>query len=140
MRHIEATFGGDLLAPLGNERHLMWAQSYGDGEHFVGAGHLEVEHRCNRSCEPLDVHVLDVSPILAQVRGDPVGAGPFTEPSRGDWIGLVATPRLPHGRDVIDVDVQSLSHEQSRSCRMGRRVARLLCAARWRYLTGEPQC
>src|SRR3954468_22866244 len=48
--------------------------------------------------------------IFAQVRGDAVRASVFTQRGRRDGIWLVATPRLTHRRDVIDVDVESLPH------------------------------
>jgi hypothetical protein len=84
-RHVEAAFGRDLLASLGDERHLVRAQAHGQVEHRVGRGDLEVEDRAHLAREPLDVVVLHVAAVLAQVGRDAVGAG-----------GL-ALARGPHG-------------------------------------------
>src|SRR6185503_17893794 len=72
--HVQAAFGGNLLATLRDERHLVWPEPRGDAEHLVSACHLEVEDGVDRGCEALDVRVLNVPPILAEMRGDAVGA------------------------------------------------------------------
>ena len=48
----------------------------------------------------LDVVVLNVAPILAQVRRDAIGAGRFANGRGGHRIGLVSTACLPNRRDV----------------------------------------
>ena len=55
-----------------------------------------------------DVGVLDVPAVLAQVRGDAVGAGALAESDGVGGYGLLAASCLPHRRDVIDVDVEAL--------------------------------
>ena len=106
--NIETAFGRDLLPPFGDQRHLMRPQTRRDREHFVRASHLEVEYRRDRRCETLDVDVLNVPPVFAEMRGDPVGARPFAEFRRGHGIRLIASPGLSNGRDVVDVDVEPL--------------------------------
>ena len=56
----------------------------------------------------LDVVVLDVAAVLAQVDGDAVGAGRLAQPRGLERIGLVGAACLPDGGHVIDVDVQPL--------------------------------
>jgi hypothetical protein len=51
---------------------------------------------------------LDVATVLAQVRGDAVGARCFTDFRAGDRVGHDAAPRLAQCGDVVDVDVQAL--------------------------------
>ena len=60
----------------------MRAKAFGEREHLGGAGHLEVEHRRDARSDRVDVGVLDVAAILAQVRGDAVGAGALADRAR----------------------------------------------------------
>ena len=105
---VESPFGRDLLASLGNQRHLVRPETRRDREHLVRARHLEIEDGCNARCELFDVSVLNVPSILAQMRRDSVGAGTLAKQGRRYRIRFVSAPGLPHGRDMIDVDVQPL--------------------------------
>jgi hypothetical protein len=108
--HVESALGRDLLAPLWNQRDLVGSQSGGDVEHLVGTGHLEIQHRPHRRAESCDIVVLNVPPVLAQMRGDAVGARTLAAGCREYGVRLVAAPCLTQRRDVIDVDVQALPH------------------------------
>ena len=55
----------------------------------------------------LNVEILNVTTIAAQVNRDAVGAGLFADHRRGDDTWLRRTTRLSHGGDVIDVDVET---------------------------------
>jgi hypothetical protein len=112
--NVETALSRDLLPSLGDERDLMRADAQSEGDHLVGAGHLEVQHRPDRPGESLDVVVLDVPAIFAQVRGDSVGAGILTQRGGSNGIGLGASPRLSNRRDVIDVDVEPNANRHSR--------------------------
>ena len=68
-------------------------------------GELHVEH-AHRGAKPLQIVVLDVATILAEVRGDPVGAGRFAQPRGLDRVGLVGAASLPDGGHVVHVDVE----------------------------------
>ena len=57
--------------------------------------------------EPRDVVVADVPAILAQMRGDAVGAGRDRDLARPYGIGMAAAARVAHGRDMIDVDAEA---------------------------------
>src|SRR6185436_432537 len=67
---VESSLGGNLLPSLRNEHHLMWTEPLGDGEHFVGARHLQIEPGGDRCGETLDIVVLNVASVFAKVRGD----------------------------------------------------------------------
>ena len=56
----------------------------------------------------VDVVVLDVAAVFAQVGGDAVGARALADDGALDGIGIVAAARLAKRRDVIDVDVEAL--------------------------------
>ncbi len=54
-----------------------------------------------------DVVVGDVAAVLAQVRGDPVGAGCDGDVRRADRIGVPAAAGVANGGDVVDVDAEA---------------------------------
>ena len=49
----------------------------------------------------------DVAAILAQMRGDAVGAGGDRDLGGVHRIGMPAAARVAHGRDMIDVDAEA---------------------------------
>src|SRR5205807_10410429 len=102
----EAAFGGDLPAPLGDERRLKRLEAGGDPHDLGRRAELEVEHAAHRGAERADVGVLDVATILAQMHGDAVGAAPLGRRRGAHGVGLVGAARLAHRRDVINVDVE----------------------------------
>ncbi len=104
---VEAAFGGALLAPLGNEAGGMRARSHRDLNHLVGRRHFEVERLVDLGLEPRDVIVADVTPVLAQMRGDAIGSGFDGEHGGTHRIGMAPAARIADGRDVIDVDAKA---------------------------------
>ena len=54
-----------------------------------------------------DVLVADVAAVLAQMGGDPVGAGLGGEQGGADRIGKIAAARVADGRDMVDVDAEA---------------------------------
>ena len=75
-------------------------------EHGLGRGHLEIERLPDRSLEAAHVVVVNVPAVLAQMRGDSVGAGFDRHERRADRIGDRAAARVADGRDMIDVDAE----------------------------------
>ena len=109
MRHdVEAALRGDLLSALGNKRHLIGLDGDGDRHHLVGAGELQVEIGPDSRPEDSDVRILNVPPVLPEVRRDAVSADFLADEGRLDWIGLVAPARLSQSRDVVDVHIKTL--------------------------------
>ena len=49
----------------------------------------------------------DMAPVFAQVRGDAVGACVGGDYRGADRVGMVAAPRVPDGRDVVDIDAEA---------------------------------
>ena len=72
---VEAALGGALLAPLGDDAGGVRLVAKRDLQHLLGRRHLEVQRQVDLGHQPVDVVVGDVPAVLAQVRGDPVGAG-----------------------------------------------------------------
>ena len=59
------------------------------------------------SLEPRDIVIDDVAAIFPQMRGDAVGAGRDRDLGGLHRIGMLATARVTHGRDVVDVDAEA---------------------------------
>ena len=78
-----------------------------DGQHLVGGGHLEVERPGQLALEAGDVGIRDVAAILAQVRGDAVGAGLDGQMRGAQRIGMPAAARVADGGHVVDVDAEA---------------------------------
>ena len=71
--------------------------------------------------QPRDVVVDDVAAILAQMRGDAVGAGGDRDLGRLHRIGMPAAARVAHGGDVVDVDAEA-DGRRSRHVRRSQRT------------------
>ena len=106
-RHVEPALGGALLALLRHQAAGVRHVAQRDGEHLVGGGHLEVEGPGQLALEPGDVVVGDVAAVLAQVRGDAVGARLHGQVGGAQRIGMPAAARVADGGDVVDVDAQA---------------------------------
>ena len=87
---------------------LEWTQPLGDRQHPGRAGEFEIEDGARGGDESLDIVVLDVSAIFAEVRGDSVRPRRLTGDGRGNRIGFVGSTRLTNGCDVVDVYIQAL--------------------------------
>ena len=74
--------------------------------------------------QPAHVGVGDVAAILAEMRGDAVGAGPFGQQRRAHRIGLVAAACVPHRGDVVDVDAETKSVAVHAGLSLRRRARR----------------
>jgi hypothetical protein len=103
---VEPSFGRDLGSLFGNQRYLWRRKAKRDADHFFFTRGFEIEVRRNRRCEQLDIRVLYVPAVFAQMRRNPVGASPLTHCRRLDWIWLNSASRLPQRRDVIYVHVE----------------------------------
>ena len=111
---IEATLGGELLAPLRHEARVGGADTEREGDDRVGHRHLEVQLDAEPSAQFLDVALLDMAPVLAQVHGDAVGARRLGHQRRLDGVRVVDPARLPEGGDVVDIDAE-MEHGSAQS-------------------------
>ena len=101
---VQPALGGQLVAPLRHQRHLMRLHRLRDAHHLRRRRHLDVEMRGHRARQNLDVAILNVPPVAAQMDGDPLRARQLADDRRRDRIRLVALARFTDGGDVIDVD------------------------------------
>src|SRR5262249_6581969 len=104
---IEAAFGRALFAALGNETGRVRAGVDGDAHHLLGCRHFEIERLCDLRLEACDIVVADVPAILAQMRGDAVGAGFGRNLRRMHGIRVSSAARVADGGDVVYVDAET---------------------------------
>jgi len=105
-RDVQAAFGGDFLASLGDERGLVGPGAAGDFDDLVVAGHFQVELDGDRFAEHGQVAILDVAPVFAEVDRDAVGATQLGQRGSPNRVGLVGSPGLAESGDVVDVDAE----------------------------------
>ena len=74
-----------------------------DLDHVVGRRHFEIQRLVDLGLEPRDVVVADVAAVLAQMRGDAVGARGHGELRGAHRIGMPPAPRIADGGDVVDI-------------------------------------
>ena len=104
---IEPAFGGALAALFRHDAGGVRAGLERDGDHLVGRRHFEIERLVDLGLQPRDVVVADMAAVLAQMRGDAVGAGRDRELGRAHRIGMAPAARVADGGDVIDVDAEA---------------------------------
>ena len=99
--------------------------------------------RGNDLAQQLDVAILDVPAIAAQVDRDALGTGQFGDERGGHRLRFARPPRLPEGGDVVDVEAESswlhlrqkqearsrVAHWRRRSVRLHRLVVAFLLLA-----------
>ena len=86
----------------------MRLESRGDCKHLRRARHLEIQRNVQLGAQLLDVAILNVPTVFAQMRGDPVRTGEDARVRDRRRIRLIGLPRFANRRDMIDVDVQPL--------------------------------
>jgi len=79
----------------------------GDAQHFLRRRHFQVQRHVERRHQHRDILVADMAAILAQMRGDAVGAGLHRQQRGLDRIGMFAAPRVADRRHMVDIDPQA---------------------------------
>ena len=102
--HAQAPFGGQFLALFRYEADHVGAAFEGDGAHFVGGGHFQVQAGLDCLAQDMDVAVADVPPVFAQMDDDGAGSAEFGQGGGSDRVGAFGQPGLADGGHMIDVD------------------------------------
>lgn len=103
---VESAFGGDFFALFGDEGDVVGLDRKGDRDHFVGGGHFQIQVAADGLAQDLDVAVLDVATVFAQVDGDAIGSGEFDDRGGGDGVGFDGAAGLTDRGDMVDVDAE----------------------------------
>jgi hypothetical protein len=104
---IEAAFGGAFLPSLGDKTGGVGAHLSRDHHHLGRRRHFKIERFGDALLQPSDIVIDNVPAILAQMRGNAVGAGRNRDFRGLDGVGMTPAPRVPHGGDVVDVDAKT---------------------------------
>ena len=102
-RHVEATLCRKLLPPFGNQGYHVGQNLARDACHFVRCRHFKIERAPHHLPQDADVPVLYVTPVFPQMDDDARCARHFRHTRRVYRVRVMDTPRLPQGRDVIDI-------------------------------------
>lgn len=105
--NAQAALRRDLLTTLGNQRHLGRPHPQGNGKHFVGVGHFQIQQGSHLCSKTIHIPVLDVPPVFSKMSRDSVRARIFTQQCGGHRVRRIATASLSNRRDVVNVDVES---------------------------------
>ena len=112
--HIQSAFSRHLQTPLRHHANDVRLQLEGDRDDLRRIRHFQIKPRLDDFAQPPDVAVLNMTPVLAQVRGDPMRASGLAHQRRGDGIRLAVTEpaitRLADRGHVINVDAK-FEHE-----------------------------
>jgi hypothetical protein len=111
--HVQSSFGGDFLTVFRDEADDVGPHVEGDGDDFRGQSHFEIDSRRDIFPHEVDIGILDVTAVFAQVNGDLVGsagygiAGGLQEIGFNDGqVGQVAEAGLPKRSHVVDIDAE----------------------------------
>ena len=105
--HIQPTLGGQFLTPFRHQADRMWLGQKRKAEHVRGRSHLEIQGFGDFGLQPRHILVADVAAVLAQMRGDAVGAGLDCDLGGAHWIGPCATAGVTKGGDVVHIDAKA---------------------------------
>ena len=104
---IEAAFRRSLGPPLGHDAGGVRSHHAGNCNHFARRRHFQVERLLNGRLQPRDVVIDDVAAILAQMRGDAVGASRDRNLRSPNRIRMFAAASITHSGDVIYVHAEA---------------------------------
>ena len=104
--HIEPALGGDLSPVFRDEANGLRLEPFGDVDHLGRVGHFKIQPRRDSLAYGPDVTILNVTPILAQMGGDPVRPGSFAIRTASTWGK--ARPVFVHGNGLFTVATWSM--------------------------------
>jgi hypothetical protein len=103
---VEAALGGDFLPAFGNERHLIRLDPAGDIDHLRCNRAFQIEFDLHRASQHLQIPVLDVASVLAEVHGDCIGTAQLGQGGGPHRIGLHRVSGLTDRGDVININAE----------------------------------
>ncbi len=126
---VEAALGSQFHAPLRHQADIVRAHAQRDLQHLARHRRLQIHARFQLRAQSLDVAVLDMAPVLAQMQGDGVGAGALGEQGGAHRVRVSRAAHLAQRGHVVDIDA-----EFDHSCLSSSKMRRLLsgfCSRRW---------
>jgi len=89
LHHVEAALGRELLAALGDETGIVGTHAEREADHRIGHRQLELSLARSRRRKHLDIALLDVAAVLAQMDGDAVRTRRLGDQRRFHGIGVI---------------------------------------------------
>ena len=117
---VETALGRALLAPLRHEAARRWERGASAMSSISSVAAISrLSGQVSSAFRRADVAVGDVPAILAQVRGDAVGAGLQRKVRGAQRIGMASAARVTDGGHVIDVHAQAQIGKRARLTHAG---------------------
>ena len=116
--HIQPALGRQFLALLRHQAAVVGPDIERDGEHLARRRHLQVQVGRDLFARGMDIGVLNMAAVFAQVHRHTVGAGAFDGLDGAAKIGVRRAPRLAQRRHMVNVDAEGrreLFHRLRRS-------------------------
>ena len=76
-------------------------------QHLIGRGHLEIERLGNRRLQPRHVRVLNMAAVLAQMRGDSIGARLDGQQRGAKRVWPRPTARVTDRRHMVNIHAKT---------------------------------
>ena len=102
-RHVQSAFGSEFLTLLRNQTNLVRLYVQGDFHDFRRVCHLEVEARGDAAPQLVNIPILNMAPVLAQMNRDLMGSGLLAKPERLGRIRVRRAPGLAHRGHMVYV-------------------------------------
>jgi hypothetical protein len=103
---IQTALGRQLFTTLGDQAAIGRPHSRGDLAHLRGRGHFQIHAGLQDAAEQIDIALLNMATILAQMQRDRIGTGLLGDQGRLDRLRITGAARPTDGGDVIDVDAE----------------------------------
>ena len=116
---IETTLRRALLPFSRHQADGMRPVTQRDRDHFRRSGHFKIERDSEFFHQAIDIRVGDMPTVLAQMRGDTIGAGRRGKQRRAHRVGVYPSARISYRRDMIDIHAEPQTRgARTRSCRL----------------------
>ncbi len=120
--HVQSTLGSQLLGGFRYQTDMFRLDALGNRQHLFGDRHFKIHRRADQLAQQLDIAVLDVTTVLAQMDGNAVCTGLLAQQRRLDRIGITTATGLTHGGDMVDVHTKQNAlfevHAEDSLCRI----------------------
>lgn len=110
---VETAFRGDLLAVFGDEAGVGRSGQAGDADDLRGVAHFEVEGDAEIPAEEIDIAILDMASVFAEVDRDGMSPGILAGAGGGEdgrffmgHAGSAGVASLPESDHVVYIDAE----------------------------------
>ena len=102
-QHIQAAFRGQLRAFFRHKAAIGRANTFREGDHFLGCRHLKIHGCRDLGTNTLYIAVLDMAAIFTQMHRNAISAGLHRNARSLHRAGMHATARIAQRRHMINI-------------------------------------